>query len=171
MKKGIINFITIALVLVNLVLSIILVFVGVPAINKTSNLIDRVNSIVDLQLEDEEGEGTVAVGDIETRSVLFSGDATETTISLAPSSNGETHYILISVTLGLNTKHSDYKELSSSVDSSMSIIASNVINVVSSYKFTDVNKSAIEADVLKALQEMFDSEFIYSVNFNQFTIQ
>ena len=42
MKKGMINFVILALVLVNLVLSVILVFTFVPAVSKTNNLVGKI---------------------------------------------------------------------------------------------------------------------------------
>ena len=56
MKKGMINFVILALVLVNLVLSVILVFTFVPAVSKTNNLVDKIAKIVDLNVSGDSTE-------------------------------------------------------------------------------------------------------------------
>ena len=58
-----------------------------------------------------------------------------------------------------------------SVDTAMGLVASSVLDVIGSYKYSEIDKAKMEQEVLKELQDLFDSEFIYSVKFNQFTIQ
>ena len=50
MKKGISNIIVLALVIVNLVLTVILVFTFLPSIKKTNNLVTKICDIVDLEV-------------------------------------------------------------------------------------------------------------------------
>ena len=73
MKKGMINFVILALVLVNLVLSVILVFTFVPAVSKTNNLVDKIAKIVDLNVSGNSTEnGAPSAEDTEpVRSLFF----------------------------------------------------------------------------------------------------
>ena len=57
MRKNILTIIVMATSLVNLVLTIVLVFAIMPAMNKTSVLVDKVASVVDLEIEDANAEG------------------------------------------------------------------------------------------------------------------
>lgn len=170
MKKGLINAIILALVVVNLVLSVIMVFVFVPAINKTSNLVDKICTIVDLDIGEESKDHKVDITQLANVTVKF-GEETESTVSLLPGADGKAHYIRVSIVLGLDTTHEDYDAKAGSVDTAMGIIASSVIDVIGGYSYEDIDKAKMEQEVLKKLQDLFDSEFIYSVKFNQFTIQ
>ena len=64
-KKGMINAITLALTLINLVLTIVMVFVFVPAINKTSNLVDKICTIIDLNVADNAESDKVDVSNLD----------------------------------------------------------------------------------------------------------
>lgn len=169
MKKGMINAITLALTLINLVLTIVMVFVFVPAINKTSNLVDKICTIIDLNVAEQDA-GKVDLTKLENVTVKF-GEETENTVSLKVDKNGEMHYARISVVLSIDTTHVDYATKSSAINTSMGLIASKTIDVVSGYTYSAANKEAMEKEVLRELQELFDSEFIYSVSFNQFVLQ
>ena len=168
MKKGMINAITLALTLINLVLTIVMVFVFVPAINKTSNLVDKICTIIDLNVAEQDA-GKVDLTKLENVTVKF-GEETENTVSLKVDKNGEMHYARISVVLSIDTTHVDYATKSSAINTSMGLIASKTIDVVSGYTYSAANKEAMEKEVLRELQELFDSEFIYSVSFNQFVL-
>ena len=50
MKKNILTIIIMAATLINVVLSVVLVFAVMPAMNKTSALVDKVSSVIDLEL-------------------------------------------------------------------------------------------------------------------------
>ena len=169
MKKGMINAISLALTLINLVLTIVMVFVFVPAINKTSNLVDKICTIIDLNVAEQDA-GKVDLTKLENVTVKF-GEETENTVSLKVDKNGEMHYARISVVLSIDTTHVDYATKSSAINTSMGLIASKTIDVVSGYTYSAANKEAMEKEVLRELQELFDSECIYSVSFNQFVLQ
>ena len=167
MKKGMINAITLALTLINLVLTIVMVFVFVPAINKTSNLVDKICTIIDLNVAEQDA-GKVDLTKLENVTVMF-GEDTENTVSLKVDKDGD--YARVSVVLSVDTTHVDYATKASAINTSMGLIASKTIDVVSGYTYSSANKEAMEKEVLRELQELFDSEFIYSVSFNQFVLQ
>ncbi len=171
MKKGMINAIGLALTFINLVLTIIMVFVFVPAINKTSNLVDKICTIIDLNVADNADSDKVDISNLENISVVF-GDATENTISLKRA-EGDTdpHYARVSVIISLNKTHADYETKASAVEGSMGLIASSTIDVISAYSYDEVDKEKMEQELLRELQKLFDSEFVYSVSFNQFVLQ
>ena len=56
MKKNILTIIIMAATLINVVLSVVLVFAVMPAMNKTSALVDKVSSVIDLEIEDPNAE-------------------------------------------------------------------------------------------------------------------
>ena len=77
MKKGMINAIALALTFINLVLTIVLIFVCVPAINKTSNLVDKICTIIDLNVSDNTDKDKVDISDLENITVMFGTEASK----------------------------------------------------------------------------------------------
>ena len=82
MKKNLMTVIILALVLVNLVLTAILAFTIIPQTRKSNQLIDKIASAIDLELEDGSGKDTAAVPveDIEVYDIESSF-----TVNLSPS--------------------------------------------------------------------------------------
>ncbi len=177
MKKGMSNIFVLVLVLVNLILTIVLVFTFVPSINKTNNLVNKICEIVDLNVGDNNGNNgdAITVADLDSRAVKFGTgeDApSEITITLASSEEDKkAHHMKIGVILNLNKKHKDYAENSKMIDTTMTNIGSTIVSVVSDYKYADVDREKMEADILQALRELFNSDFIYSVEFSQWQVQ
>lgn len=168
MKKSMLNVITLALVLINLVLTVLLTFSLVSTNKKTNNLITKVSEIIDLDVGgisksgDSTSTGRVSESDIVYVDVT-SGDKDSITVSYT--SNGKTHYAVLKVTLGLNSKAKDYSTKSTSINNGMKVI----VNVISkeaqkySYDSLEKNQAKFESDLLAALQDQFQTECIYSV--------
>ena len=108
MKKNLMTVIILALVLVNLVLTAILAFTIIPQTRKSNQLIDKIASAIDLELEDGSSKDTAAVPveDIEVYDIEASF-----TVNLSPSGDGKDHVAVFSIGLSLNTK-SDGKMIS-----------------------------------------------------------
>ena len=62
MKKNLMTVIILALVLVNLVLTAILAFTIIPQTRKSNQLIDKIASAIDLELEDGKSDGYKSIG-------------------------------------------------------------------------------------------------------------
>ena len=95
MKKSTLNVITLALVLINLVLTVLLTFSLVSTNKKTNNLITKVSEIIDLDVggvvnSDSSSSGNVGESDIEYIDVI-SGESDSITISFT--SGGKSHYV------------------------------------------------------------------------------
>lgn len=168
MKKSTLNVITLALVLINLVLTVVLTFSLVSTNKKTNNLITKVAEIIDLDVggittsSGSTTTGQISDSDIEYISVT-SGDSESLTVSYT--SNGKTHYAVLKVSLGLNTKAKDYATKKTSVENGMNIIVSTIIKEAQNYSYDAIEKNMtkIESDLLSALQDQFQTECIYSV--------
>ena len=172
MKKGVINLLILSLVLVNLVLSIVLVFTFIPSVNKTNTLINKICKIIDLDVDGDEGAVTdVPIENLEYVPVVFSEGKTEQVFNLKGTSDKSSH-IKLSVILAVNTKHDDYDSKSAALTSAMSYISGNIGDIVMDYTAAQANtaKKEMEQRVLKMLQEYFSSDFIYDVSFSQFII-
>ena len=98
MKKGISNIIVLALVIVNLVLTVILVFTFLPSIKKTNNLVTKICDMVDLEVGADSNKQEVTVSDLTSVTVLF-GEDTTNVVNLT---NGK--LAKFGATINLNTK-------------------------------------------------------------------
>ena len=117
MKKSMLNVITLALVLINLILTVLLTFSLVSTNNKTNNLITKVAQIIDLDIgettvKDDTTSAGANIADIAYVDVK-NNDSTDITVSYTD--GGKTHYAVLNVTVGFNTKAKDYEEKKSSL--------------------------------------------------------
>ena len=70
MKKNILTIIIMASCLLNLILTAVIVFAVVPTMNKTSQLVDKVATAIDLET-DEEASGDYSIDNLEPYSIAF----------------------------------------------------------------------------------------------------
>ena len=175
MKKSMLNVITLALVLINLVLTVLLTFSLVSTNNRTNNLIKKVGEIIDLDAAGNAANGSqtgsaVNIDDIEYVEVK-SGDSTNITVSYTDS--GKTHYVVFKVTLGLKKKAKDYSTKSTSINNGMKLIVSQITNEALKYSYNTVttNKTTIEKNLLSTLQDQFETEAICSVTLSEILVQ
>ncbi len=175
MKKSMLNVITLALVLINLILTVILTFSLVSTNNRTNNLIKKVGQKIDLDSAGMAANGSqtgtsVNIDDIEYIEVT-SGDSSNITVSYTDS--GKTHYVVLKVTLGLNKKAKDYSAKSTSINNGMKLIVSQITTEALKYSYNDVtkNKTVIENNLLTALQDQFETEAICSVTLSEILVQ
>lgn len=178
MKKSFLNVITLALVLINLVLTVLLTFSLVSTSKKTDDFISKIAGIIDLEVggistsTSDSSSNSVTVSDQEVIDVTLSDGTTKIAISI-PDDTGKVHQSVVSLAISLNKKSKDYDKLRATIDSGMNIIVSEVNKVISSYTFNNAlaNKANMEQQILKDLQDRYQSDFIYSVSFTSFQIQ
>ena len=164
MKKSMLNVIILALVLVNLVLTVILTFSLVSTNKKTNSLINKVAQIIDLDVAGGVSNNNSSTGSgIENVSYIDIKNNDSTDVD-----NGKTRYAVLSVSVGLNSKAKDYSTVSTSVDNGMKVLVNKITNEANKYTYSTIsaNKSTMETDLLKEFQELFKTETIQSVLIN-----
>lgn len=176
MKKSMLNVITLALVLINLVLTVILTFSLVSTNNKTNNLITKVAQIIDLDVGGISDDGTSGNNSYNIDDLVGvevkSGDTNSITVSYTE--NGKTRYAVIKgVTIYLNKKAKDYNTKSESVNNGMNFIASCITNEALKYDCSSIvsSKQTMEENLLKTLQEQFQTQTICKVTISQILVQ
>lgn len=164
MKKNLVTVITLALVLVNLVLTVVLTISIVPETKKANELITKVCGAIDLELEagSSSSAENIPIDQIEVYSIEDS-----LTINLKKGDDGEDHFAIIKVALSINKKNKDYKKLQPQLAEKDSLIRAEVVNVVSKYTLEEIksNQTAVQNEILKNLQKKFASDFIVAVGF------
>ena len=168
MKKNILTIIIMAVTLINTVLLALLIFTIVPAAGKTSRLMDKVASIVELELESPEGDGEgFTVSDIVTYNI-----EEKLTINLK-STDGKNHYALMNVSLSMNSKSKDYEDLNPKIKENENAIKEIVQEEFAKYTMDEVNtkKTEIKNQVVVRVQELMQSDFIINVSFGSLVLQ
>ena len=109
MKKNILTIVIMACTVLNLVLNIIIIFSIVPASNKTNKLVDKVASVIDLELEKEEENDYDVINDLEEFEIKFDN---KQTINLKQGDDGQSHYVILEgVSVSFNKEADDYSDI------------------------------------------------------------
>ena len=175
MKRNLISVIILAFSIINFILLAIIVFTVIPTNKKTANLITDIASIINLTLENGNGEvaaGTVAISDISPYEL-----ANEDTVTLKAGEDGQVHYAVIKVMVSMNTTSDDYKKYDpaaeTGIGSKASIIESTVQDIVGSHTYEECSsdKEAVRQECYEAIKRLFDnSDVIYDVSFSKWVL-
>ncbi len=169
MKKNILTIIIMAVTLINTILLGVLIFTIVPSANRTTKLVDKVASIVDLEMESpENASAQVAVSDI-----MIYDLPDKLTINLKKGDDGVEHYAMLNVSLSMNSKHEDYETLNPKVTENSNAIEEIIQEEFAKYSRDEVeaNKNVIKNQIIIRIQELFQSDFIISVSFGNLILQ
>ena len=171
MKKNLMSVLILALVLANLILTAILMISIVPQTKKANELINKVCSAIDLELEGGKGNSSIDIPMENVETVAISSGES-LTINLK-SDGDKKSYAVISVSLALDTKNKGYKKGSEAITKKEAIIKDEIIKIVSSHTIEDMrNKQGdVQDEILKRLRKLFDSDFIVSVAFPTYTYE
>lgn len=168
MKKGILNIIIIVLLITNIVLSSIIVFAVVPAMNATSKLVSKVAEAIDLQKDVITDSGEVNIDKLEYYTI-----ESKITTNLKMGADSKTHYVQVKVILTLDTENEGYSRYKDKIKGNEEIIKSKIGNILSQYSSDNVseNKENIQNEICKELQAYFNNtKFIYAVSFSEFIV-
>lgn len=170
MRKNMLSILILALLIVNIVLTAIMMFSVTGTAKKTSALIDDISAAINLDLKNQSATSTSAVVvDVPIEDIQVFAIPDEMTIPLTKGADGKEHYFLVAVSLSMNTKHADYKKLSPSVTTQVDLIKGEIISVIGSHTLEEIQDSpdAIRMEILKRIQTLFDSQFIFNVTFTK----
>jgi len=172
MKKNLLSVIILALLIVNIALTAIVMFSTVSANKKTVSLVNDIAAVLDLELNGggsaEEAPTAISVADTDVYNI-----ADAMTIALRPSEDGKEHYCMCEMSFSLNKNSEDYATLQPMVATQESKIRSIIISVVGGYtrEEAQANQTAIEQEILKQVQDMFGSQFIFEAYFRDIKFQ
>lgn len=172
MKKSLLSIITVALLVVNLVLSVVMAFSVLPASSKTNEMITKVCTALDLELESTKTGDEAQDYKIDQLETYDIQD--ELTIPLSQGTEGEEdHYAIVSVSIVVDNKHEDYSKYVESITTKESLIKDAVRNAIGSFTIEELqsNPEGVQKATLDKLQKLFDSDFIVQVAFKKLLFQ
>ena len=165
MKKNILAIIILAATIVNIALTSLMLFTVIPKAQRTDALIQKIVSIIDLELENPNAAdyAEIPFADRETYAL-----AETLTINLAKEAgDNKNHYAHITATLVLNKSSESYATIQPLLLSYEPIINSIISEEVSKYNVNTIgeSKKAIQAEVLSRLQtELGSTDFLIGVD-------
>lgn len=166
MKKNLFTILVLALLVVNIVLTSVLMFSVIGTNKKTNELVTNIATVMNLELTPPGEEAEVQISMADT-AVYNIGEPLTVPLKSDPKSeqNRQT-YVIFEVAFSMNTKHEDYKTYGEEMDTRKSLIRDAITSVVSSYTQKECcdDLEELKADILDAVQELFQSDFIYQVS-------
>ena len=163
MKKGLMNTIILVLCIMNIILTSVIVFAVVPAMNSTTALVNKIANAIDLEKEAKQQY----TDGISIDSVVTYSFAEKMTVTLKADGNGKSNYAQFSVVMTLNKEDENYDKYKSKLSSNEKLMRSTVEDIVRKYTKTELenNRDAIEEEVAESLRKMYnETEFIYEVS-------
>lgn len=168
MKKNILTIVIMASSLINLVLTAVLIFSVLPAMNKTTNLVDKVASVVDLEIEDPNKEQQdYTIQDLQTFEIKYD---TSAKIKLQNDQGDDSaHYVLLEgIVVSFNTKADDYEDINTMVQANNVYIKDIVHETIGQYSKSTVNEAKIKEECIKKIQEKYNTKCIVELSLTGF---
>lgn len=166
MKKNLLSVLILALMIVNVAISVITMISITGTNKKTAALVDTIATVLNLELvTDDEGEGpAISLADTEIYSI-----ADQMTIPLNTNGESKQTYMICKISLSINMKDEDYKTYNSqTIGTYEPYIKQAVEGVISSYDMeylsNSANREEVKKEVLEAIQKWLDSKVVYDIS-------
>lgn len=173
MKKNLLSVLILVLLIVNIVLTTIMMISITGTNSKTAELVTSIATVMNLELYEPGGNAATEVSLADTEaydmpelmfplaaSTVVNADGTTTTSS-------KQSYIIFSLSLLQNTAHEDYKTLggAENMASRDSLIKDVVNRVMGNHTLEECQNDfeSIREEILKEIQQLFDSDFVYKI--------
>ncbi len=162
MKRNLLTVLILALLIVNIVLTSVMMFSVMGTNKMTAQLVGNIATVLDLELKQPgEQEAPEVVSMADTKVYNLTGSMT-----IPLTDEGEEHsYIVFNVAISMNEKHADYKKYGESIGDRESLIKDAITLVVTEHTESECrnNLDGLKTEILEAIQQLFDSKFIYNV--------
>lgn len=168
MKKNILTIVIMAATLINLVLSAVLVFAVMPAMNKTSALVDKVASVIDLEIEDANAEDQEYT--MQDLQVIENAYESTLNINLAKDEGDDAnHYAqLTGWTLSLNSNAEDFSDINDMITTNKVYVDDIVKETISSYTVTTLDSAKVRTEIVKKIQAKYNTKATVEISLNGF---
>lgn len=163
MKKNLLSIIILALLVVNIVLTSVMMFSVMTTNSKTADLVTNIATVMNLELTvpGEEEEVQISLAD----TAVFDISSTMTIPLAMDDLNEKQRYIMFNISLSMNTKHEDYEQYQETMGDRESLIKDAISSAVSVHTELECRNDmdSLKEDILKAIQDLFQSDFIYKI--------
>lgn len=176
MKKNLLSILILVLLIVNIALTAVMMISVTGTNKKTAELVTSIATVMNLELY---SPGGVAVTDVpisDTDTYVMAEMMIPLAFSTSVGEDGSVttsskqNYMIFTPSLLQNIKHEDYKKLGGAekIASAVSIIQDAINSVVGMHTLEECQSDfeSIREEILKEIQRMFDSNFIYKIGIN-----
>ena len=170
MKKNLLSVLILALLVVNIVLSVIMMVSVLGTNGKTAELVSRVVMAMNLELYEpgSQMENSIPLSQTET----YSMNGLMVQLKHDTNENGKdigADYIMFDISLSMDTKNKDYKtygtaEKLASLEIEMRDAVESVIKKYTERECQESMDGQIKMEILRSIQNLFQSDFIYRVS-------
>lgn len=174
MKKNMLSMIILALLLVNIILTAVMMFNVTSTNKKVADLVGNIATVMNLELTAPGQEEIVEISLADTEVYAITGSMT---MPLAPETTEEGSskqgYLICNISLSLNTKHEDYKTYGSAeaMAGREELIKDAINTIVSRHTASqlqaDIGLEGLKEEILKAVQDLYQSDFIYKISISE----
>lgn len=168
MKKNILTIVIMAATLINTILLIVILFSVTPAMNKTGNLVDKVASIIDLEIDTKEDEAEeYTIEDLVTHPIDYE-TSVKINLQKEPGDDSAHYAVMDGIVVSFNTKADDYKSIYESVQTADIYIQDIVKETIGEYSMTTVNEAKIKQEAVKKIREKYNTKSIVDISLKGF---
>lgn len=170
MKKNMLSFIILALLVVDLVLTAVLMFSVTSTNKQVAALVTNIATVMNLELTEPGEEDNIEVSLADTEVYAIAGSMT---MPLAIDADGRQGYLICNVSLSMNTKHEDYETYGSAeaMVAKEELIKDAINTIVSSHTASELQADAgleeLKEELLEAVQDLYQSDFIYKISISE----
>lgn len=165
MKKNILTIIIMATTIANLVLTAVLVFIVMPTNSKTANLVDKVASVIDLEIESEsEEDAKTPIEDLEAFPVATYESNANINLKKDPGDDANHYAVISGITVSFNKEADDYSKIKSLVEANTVYIEDIVKDTIGAYTISNISQAAVKEEAVKKIQERYDTKSIVEIS-------
>lgn len=166
MKRNLLTLIILMILIVNTVLTAIMMINVSNASKRTATLVDSISTMLAMDTSGGGASGAVKT-DVSIDDTALHNIENQLTIPLALGPDGSPHYCVTGVTLRMNIQSDGYASYGAVVADYETLITSAVEGVIRGYTLEEAQSgtSMMQEDCLAAVQGVFNSDFIYQVEF------
>jgi flagellar FliL protein len=164
MKKNLLSILILALLIVNLALTVITMMSVTGTNKKTAALVDTIATVLNLELVTDEED---PASEISLADTVIYNIADSMTIPIKPGDDGKQVYMVCNIALSLNTKDEDYKQYSAeTIGTYEPYIKQAIEGVAINYDqaYITSNRDEFKKEVLSAVQQWLGSKVVYDIS-------
>lgn len=180
MKRNLLSILILVLLIVNIALTAVMMFSVTGTNSKVSALVTDISTVMNLELTNPGGEADTSADSISIADTDVYSISSSMTMALKPETaeDGSTtqKYLVCNISFSQNTLDEDYATYggSDNMTANEELIKDAITSVVSTYTSADIQADTgyenLKADILAAVQDMFQSDFIYKVSISEVKI-
>lgn len=186
MKKNLLAILILAVLVVNTAMTGFMMLTVMTTNSQAVKLITDVAAALQIEANggvNGQGFSNSASGNVRIESIATYDGLADLMINLQPSivkgPNGEvseqSHYMMASLVLSMDKSNADYETYGTpeALEERHMLLQSTVVDIIGKHTLEEIrsNEDALKKEILAGIQDLYGSNFIYSVNFSSKVFQ